>query len=427
MIRLRTAVRVMPVFWFAIPAFLFVGWYASIEPRFPADGYPVGATAAGTATLAFVGSFCAACAAWEGSRLRRARLWDAPSVRSQATIALNALLPVVLVALVAVLVAIAVELVRAGIGLPDLRLIAMTTLDLVAFSVAGFAAGLLLPFAVAGPLAIVASFIWLAFVPAIQPVWLRHLTGMFRDCCGLAQDLAPRALIASSIVDLGIIGAAALLVAGPALVARRVGGAFATLAGAGVAGVLLVGGMTYAPTIPRDTALLECRTDGGVTICTWPEHRARAAQLARIVATVRAGWQNANIDAPSLFTEADPTVAPAGALAVGFIGVSYTEDDIIGALATGMLPADPNCPTGATGGIAVMDLAAWYAAAGGMTPDGLREQHGGAGLGGYPEPLTVVDQLRAATPETRRAWMSRAEQVSQACTDWPLDLITVHP
>jgi hypothetical protein len=424
MIRLRTAVRVMPAFWLAIPISIFAGWYATF--LYPSDGYAVGATAAGTGTLPFVGPFCAACAAWEGSRLRRARLWAAPSVRSRLTIAFWCLLPAVMVGLVAVLAAIAVELVRAGTGLPDLRLIAMTALDLVALSVAGFAAGLLLPFAVAGPLAIVASFVWLVFVPAIQPVWLRHLTGMFRDCCGLGQDLAPRAVVASSIVDLGIIGAAALLVAGPALTRRRVGGALATLAVAGVAGVLLVGGMAYAPAVPRDTALLECRTDSGVSVCTWPEHHARAAEVARIVGRVHAGWQRAGMAAPSLFTEADPTVAPAGALVFGFIGVSYTEDDIISALATGMLPAEPDCPDASpTGGIAFMDLNAWYAEAGGMTPDELRKRYGHAGLPGYPEPLAVVDQLRAATPDIRRAWVSRAEQVSQACGDWPLDLITV--
>lgn len=425
MIRLRTAVRVMPALWLAIPISIFAGYYATL--LYSSDGYAVGATAAGTGTLPFVGAFCAAVAAWEGSRLRRARLWTAPSVRSRATITFWSLLPVVLVGLFAVLVAIAVQLVRSAAGLPDLRLIAMTALDLVAFSVAGFAAGLLLPFAVAGPLAIVASFIWFGFVPAIQPVWLRHLTGMFRDCCGLQQDLAPRAVIASSIVDLGIIGAAALLVAGPALLARRIGGALATLAVTGVAGVLLVGGMTYAPVVPRAAALLECRTDGDVTVCTWPEHRARAAEMAGIVARVRAGWQQAGIDAPSVFTEADPAVAPAGALVIGFVGSSYNEDDIIRVLGRGMLPAWPDCPGGAAGGIAFDYLEAWYAATGGMTPDALREGYADAGQSDYLKVLTAVDQLDAATPDIRRAWVSRVEEVTQTCDEWPLNLINVHP
>lgn len=425
MIRLRTAFRTMPAFWLAIPICILAGWYATLVV--PPDGYAVGATAKATATLPFVGAFCAACAAWEGSRLRRARLWNAPSVRSRVTIAFWSLLPIVLVGLLAVVVAIAVALVQSGAGLlPDPRFIAMTALDLVTYSAAGFAAGLLLPFAVAGPLAIVATLIWLAFVPAVYPVWMRHLTGMFRDCCGLQRDLAPRAVMASAIVNLGIIGAAALLMAGPALVVRRVAGALATLAVAGIAGALLVGGMTFSPTIPRDPALMECRADDGVTVCTWPEHRARAAKIAGVVASVRAGWQQASIDAPSAFTEADPAVAPAGALVFRMSGVRFTEDDIVRSLAAGMLPAIPDCPMGFTGGIAFQYLEAWYAAAGGMTPNGLRQRYAYPS-DPYPEVLTVVDQLQATTTDIRRDWMSRAQEVSQACDEWPRDLIAVHP
>ena len=65
-------------------------------------------------------------------------------------------------------------------------------------------------------------YLWLGFVPAMQPVWLRHLTGMFRDCCTNAQDLDLRAALASMLVDVGIVGAAALLVTGGAGVARRI-------------------------------------------------------------------------------------------------------------------------------------------------------------------------------------------------------------
>lgn len=160
-------------------------------------------TAKGTATLGFVAPFIAACAAWEGSRLRGARLWQAPSVRSWAAIAFWSLLPIVLTGLLGVLVAITVALVRSSAGLPDLRFIALTVLDLAAYTVAGFAAGLLMPFAVAGPLTIAVPFIWLGFVSAIDPPWLRHLTGMLRDCCLLPSDLAWRAVLASAIVNVG--------------------------------------------------------------------------------------------------------------------------------------------------------------------------------------------------------------------------------
>lgn len=424
MIRLRTAVRTMPALWLAIPITIFAAWYATLLN--PSDGYAVGASAAGTGTLPFVGPFCAACAAWEGSRLRRAHLWNAPSVRTRAVIAFWCLLPGVLVGLIAVTVAIGVELARLGGGLPDLRFIVVTLFDLVAYSAMGLAFGLLLPFVVAGPLAIVASFTWLAFVPAIQPVWMRHLTGMFRDCCGLQEDLAPAAVLASLIVNIGITAAAAVLMAQPALLWRRVAVAFGALAIAGALGVVLVEGMTYSPTIPRDPAALSCRVDR-VTVCTWPEHRARAAELADVVASVRNGWENASIDAPSVFTEADSAVAPIDALAFHFTASTYSRDDIVRALAAGMLPTWPeHCPGGTTGGVAFEYLAGWYASAGGMSPAGLRQHFAQGGDGNNPSVLAVVDQLRSATPEVRRAWVSRAEIVSQVCDDWPLDL-TIHP
>lgn len=421
MIRLRTAARVMPAFWLAIPLSVLAAWYVSLLPA--SDGYGTDATATGTATLPFVGALCAACAAWEGSRLRRAGVWGAPSVRSRVEVAFWSFLPAVLAGCLAIGVAIGVQLVRSAAGPPDARLIAVAVIDLVAYGSAGFAAGVLLPFAVAGPLSIVGTVFWLAFVPAMQPVWLRHLTGMFRDCCGLQSELAPAAVIASTIMNLSIIAAAALLVSG---LARRVrlGGSIASLSVAALIGVLFVGGMTYAPTIPRDPAELLCREAGDATVCVWPEHDARLDEVAEIVAEVRAGWQQAGMTVPSRFTEADPNVAPDGALTFGFNGRLSTRDVIIGDLARGKLPPIPDCPGGFTGYIAFEYLEAWYAATGGMSSAEMEERYTFP-TDPFPSTFSVVDQLDSASPEARRDWIARAEDVSQACDEWPADLIAV--
>lgn len=424
MIRVLTAVRTMPALWLAIPISILAGWYVTLLD--PSDGYGVDATAKASMTLAFVGSFCAGCAAWEGSRLRRAALWNAPSVRSRMTIAFWSLLPVVLVGLTAVLVGIAIQLARSSAGPPDLRIIIVAALNLVAYSVFGFALGVLLPFAVAGPLAIVVPFVWVAFVPAMYPVWLRHLTGMFRDCCGLAQDLALRPVIGSSLLDAGIIGAFALLISGPAPAVRRLRGAAVTLGLASGAGALLVAGMGYAPVVPRDVGRLECRAADRVSVCTWPEHRALSAELIAIVTRVRDGWEQAGIDAPSVFTEADRSVAQPSALVFLISSYRFTNDDVVSALATGKLPATPDCAGGYTGGIAFEYLAAWYSASGGMTVDGLTERYG-YDADPYTPVLTVVEKLRAAPVAVRQRWVARAETVSQACGDWPLELIAVNP
>lgn len=422
MIRLRTILRVTPAVWLAFPLWVFAGWYVTLLA--PSAGYGLDASAKASMTLAFVGSVAAACAAWEGSRLRRGQVWNLPSVRSRAVIAAWAVLPTVLIGLFAVLVAIAVQLLRSSAAVPDLRIVAVAALDLIAYATAGFAVGLLLPFAVAGPLALAGTFVWIGFVPAIYPVWLRHLTGMFRDCCGLEQDLAPRAVVASALVDLGIVAAAGILVRTQALLPRRAAGALAALAMTVVAGVLLVAGMTYAPAVPRDPALLACRTADSAAVCLWPEQQARAAQVASIIAKVRARWQVADIDPPRLVTEVDRSLAPIGALVVQIPGSWSSEDEVIASLARGMLPGFPDCSAGGTGFIAFVDLEAWYASAGGMSPTGLKDRYAFA-MEPFAPALTVVSQLRKATSDVRRGWVQRARQVSQACNDWDPKLIAV--
>ncbi len=421
MIRLRTAARVMPAFWLAIPLSVLAGLYVSLLPV--SDGYGTDATAAGTAALPFVGAICAACAAWDGSRLRRARVWGAPSVRSRVEMAFWSILPAVLAGCLAIGAAIGVQLLRSAAGPPDLRLIAVAVLDLVAYGSAGFAAGVLLPFAVAGPLVIVATVFWLAFVPAMDPVWLRHMTGMFRDCCGLQSDLAMDAVIASTVMNFGIIAAAALLVSGLARRAR-LGGSLAALSVAALVGVLFVGGMTYAPTVPRDPAALLCREAGDARVCVWPEHEARLGEVAEIVADVRAGWQQAGMTVPTHFTEADPTIAPEGAVAFGFNARLSTRDVIIGDLARGKLPPFPDCPGGYTGSIAFEYLEAWYAATGGMSSDEMEVRYTYP-TDPFPTTFSVLDQLPSVSPEVRRDWIARAEDVSQACDEWPAELIAV--
>jgi hypothetical protein len=440
MVSLRTSLRVMPAFWFALPIVLLAGGYGTA--LYPADHYGLGATAMGTGALAFIAGFTAATAAWEGARLRRT-VWWSPTVRSRLAIVAWAVLPSVLVGVVAFLAAVGVLLVRSGATLPDLPVLAVATLDLVAWAVAGFAAGILLPVPVAVPVGLLLPFVWLAFVPAIDPVWLRHLTGMFRDCCGLTEDLAPAAVWASVLADIGIIAAAAVLIGGWTT-ARRHGGSILALAVPLVAsvlalvlllraGVALVSGMTYAPVVPRDPALLTCRERAVLTLCVWPEHVPQADEIATVASDVRSRWLAAGIEAPAVFTEAGRTVAPAGSLAYQVSGAA--PDDVILALANAMTPQQPECidPTigasmGTTGGIAAQWLGAWYAAAGGMSADRLAQDFGFTlGMsGGSLDPLPTVDALWKVSPEARRAWAAHAAALIATCADVEVDL-TVRP
>ena len=343
-----------------------------------------------------------------------------------------AVLPSVLVGIVAMLAAVAVLLVRSGSSVPDAVVIGVAVLDLVAWAAVGFAAGVLLPVPVAVPVGILLPFVWLAFVPALQPYWLRHLTGMFRDCCGLNEDLAPAAVVASILANLGIIAAASVLIAGHRS-ARRIGVSALALAVPLAAGVVLVSGMTYAPVVPRDPALVACRERTGLTLCLWPEHVAQADELATVASDVRSRWLAAGIEAPAVFTEAGRSVAPAESLAFQVSGTP--PDDVIRALAEAMTPQQPECvdPTtgysmGTSGGVAAQWLLAWYAAAGGMSQGRLTEEYGSEwGMGGSTlDPLPTVDALWKVSPEARRAWAANAAALVTTCEEVEPDL-TVRP
>jgi len=422
--RLSTAIRTMPAIWLGLPLCLLAAWYAFLQPTYPLDPYSVDATAAGTATLPFVAPFCAAVAAWEASRLRRANVWGSPSVRSRLVIAGWPLLPVALVGTIAVLAAVVVELVRFEAGAPDLRFVGIAALVVVTHTLYGFAIGLALPFVAAGPVALVVSFIWLAFIPAVDPVWLRHVTGLYRDCCGLASDLDSRAVFASAVVHGGIVAAVVISMFSALSVPWRFGTALVLFLASLFVGISVVEGMGHSPRVARDPADLRCSSQGDLTICLWPEHEGRQHEIASIAARAHQGWQAAGIDAPSTFTEADPSVAPAGALAFGFNGVTSTEDDIVEAMANGMLPEFPECPAGATGAIAFEYLRAWYAANAGMSAVELRERYSFP-TDPLPSVLTVVNQLETASLEARQDWILGAEAVSQACDEWQSVLLEV--
>ncbi len=422
MLSLRSSLRVMPAFWLGVPMVVLAAAYGFA--LYPSDHYGLGATAMASGVVPFVGGFVTATAAWEGARLRRA-VWPAPVVRSRIAVAGWAVLPSIVVGFAAVVGATAVLLARSGAAVPDVRVLAVAALDLVAWAVAGFALGILLPVPVAAPAGILLPFIWFAFIPAMEPVWLRHLTGMFRDCCGLNEDLSTAAVVASALADFGILVAAAVAVGGTGSL-RRAAASALTLAVPMVAAVVLVSGMTYAPVSPRDASLLDCRTSSGLTLCVWPEHAPAADAYLSTAVAVRGRWATAGIELPSLVTEAGRSTAPAGSVSVYLAGTG--PDDVVRALAEGLTPAMPDCEFGTTGGIAVQWLEAWYAAAGGMSPGRLAEEFGSTwNLGGTTlDPLPTVDALWKVSPEARRAWAAHAASMITTCDEVVQDL-TVRP
>lgn len=411
MIPVRTALRVMPAAWFAVAVAAFSAWYATLITS--PEGYGTAATAAASGALPFIGAFVAGTAAWEGSRLRRGDVWGGPWVRRRLRIAFGSLLWPVVAGLIAVTAATATRHLTVAAGAPNASILLVMALDVLAYAAVGFAIGVLAPSAVAIPLAASLALLWVAFVPAMYPVWLRHLTGMYRDCCALSETIAPEALLASAALDLALIGAAAVACAvNGSRVLRALGAVGILVVGAWI-GVRFASGLTFAPVQPRDASMMTCTRSAGMEVCLWPEHASASARIIAAIGDVRSRWSAAGIDAPAHITEGLGATTP-GTLRVRINDTS--PDGIVLALATARMPPFPECGHGTTGAVAFLYLRAWFAAAGGASASTVQALDA-EGDDVNPNVLTVVDQLRNAPVAVRRRWVNNAEATAVLCDD----------
>jgi len=399
----------MPAAWFVVPLTFFAIWYVSLLPS--QLGYGTAATAAASGALPFIASFVGATSAWEAARLRRSGIWGGPWSRRGLQIAAGLVAGPFIAGLLTLAAAVITAHALAAAPTPNTAIVAVMILNLVAYSSIGFALGIRLPTPLAVPLAAILPMLWLAFVPAMYPVWLRHLTGMYRDCCLLEQTIAPQAVIASAALDLAFIAAAIVACADRRPRLHRALMAIGFLGGGFLVGVLFAAGLTFAPVIPRDPSLLSCTSTGATEVCLWPEHADAENQILATVSEVRERWLASGIKAPTTFTEAAGAHPPETA-EVHFRDLS--EDGMILALADGMLPPLNACGQATMGGVAIPFLEAWYAASGGLSHKSL-EALNVPGDSLNPPLLTVVDQLTMADESTRRAWEVRAATIAQTC------------
>jgi hypothetical protein len=242
---------------------------------------------------------------------------------------------------------------------------------------------------------------------------------MFRDCCGLAEVPAGRALIASIVVDLGFIAAAIAAARGRLAPSRRALGITAALGISLAIGVAMVNGMTYAPVVPRETTALQCTSGQDVTVCLWPEDLGDRAAIVGLIAEVRASWLALGVPAPSTFTEA--IGAQGDGVDVLRVPQPVTRDRMILALATGLTPPTVECAVISAESVPGFYLLGWFAAAGGLSAESLAQMDVPSD-GTNKSLVETVHDLREATPSARAAWMARAVTGTRICTDTPVDL-----
>lgn len=402
----QTVFRIIPAVWIAPVLLVLAIIYAGAAPT-RSEPYPPALTAAGAFTLFIIAPVCAACAAWEGGRLRRPGWFTQPHVRSTITVALSSLMPVLVVGLLAISAAVTFKLLEAGATIPDVRILVVAFAVVVAHILLGFALGLKLPSVVAVPAILVLDYAWMVLPPALEPLWLRHLTGDLSSCCSVSTDLAPRASGAALVVACGLAGTALVLMSRH-LNAIRVALAFVpVLLGMGV-GVMLVRGMGPDAVVPRDASILVC-SSGQPQVCVWPEHRARLMEVSEIVTGAANAWRQVGIPVPTQFRDRS-SLSP-GERTFGF-SLEADRHVILNSLAYSLLPPFPKCAIEGTepwlGGDAENYVLAWLDATAGMSGSELANRF-------EPNVIRTVAKVRALPSDQERAWFERNVAALRRC------------
>jgi hypothetical protein len=206
---------------------------------------------------------------------------------------------------------------------------------LAAHCVAGYLLGRFFPGLIAIPLAAVGSFLVLAYPPAMEPLWLRHLVGTALElCCTLDQVPAERGLLAPVVVALGILIAASLALVLPDGLARFL--AVAPLIGGLIAAALIARPLDWTPTQPRAIADLTCaETRLAVQVCTWPEQADQAETIQGQVVDALSNLEQIGVDYVG---------------AVGMVSFPYSDPEahqVHATIVSRLMPAI-ECPNGRT-------------------------------------------------------------------------------
>ncbi|GBQ03640.1 hypothetical protein SSP531S_51150 [Streptomyces spongiicola] len=207
--RLRTRLFAGSVRWAAPVVLLLTLFYFhagnTVQDPYAAEYAPAVVAAPLMTLYALAYASAAALAVWESGRLRAFGVWDMAPARSRYRVAGDALLPVILCAWLVVLVPTVLSLGSAGtLPTPDsLLLPGMAMLLCVAHAIIGFAIGLRAPHVVAAPVVAVLVWVAVAFTRAVDPAWVRHISGQYTDLMfGEAPSLlslAPHLLFGGAI------------------------------------------------------------------------------------------------------------------------------------------------------------------------------------------------------------------------------------
>ncbi|MGW3953322.1 DUF7224 domain-containing protein [Streptomyces sp. NPDC004752] len=364
------------------------------------DGYWESVAAQSTSLLVWTAPAVAACGAWEGLRVRQSRALQGAPVRTFSGVSLAVLTPTLVLGVLAVALALGLLLPQAA-GTPGWTAVAVLGLELLvvtAHTAVGYVIGLCLPRLLAVPVALVGSFVWMAYPAAMHVFWVRQLNGTnLAECCGLDQVAAPRSILAPALVSIGLLLAAWLVTVrqrGLRILAPVV------LAVAVTVSAWIVHPLGYSAAASRSTALRTC-SDTQPRVCLWPEQEHATADIVK--------WAT---DAHTRLAAAGVTTAPE----LSPWKPMPAADDIRSLVAKSALPQEtPACATYGEwpGGDAFGPLSAWLTLTAGVDPQVVASQH-------LPEEVEVATRVRKRPRQAQLAWFQQNAKTLTRCDKQPV-------
>jgi hypothetical protein len=409
--RIWARARLDPAAWL-LPVSALLGAMVVRDSDDPTSTYALAVAVDAHLCLFMLAAIGAGATAWKAGRLRRGGWTQRPWVRSPARIALVEATTTTALQLTAYGVVLAATGLRSAIGAVPIDgvVVATAAVVLLATSAAGWAAGWWIRTELAMPIVVLGTYLALVFPPAMEPLWLRHLTGLHDECCNHDEVLARPVTMAPIILGAGIVVAALLALTAARRPALGVAAAGVVVVAAVVA-ASLVDELDHRPSATR-TGRAQCAGDRPV-LCLWPEQADARPSVSAAVTEVVDRWAAAGIARPERVSTR-PDDADAVTLILP-LDEQVSPDTVRPLLAWAMVPelteeacGDDGIPAATDD--AVLIARAAFARLAGQPEEDLRAEFGEELL---PQIRTVV----RAEPRARVVWLEQVRAAALACAD----------
>ncbi|WP_215455588.1 hypothetical protein [Streptomyces sp. ATCC 21386] len=412
---MKTMLRSSSVPW-AAGLLLLLVWYMSDDLGMRVvPAYWESASAIPAYCLFAIAPVCAACAAWEAGRLKRAKVAQLGVARAQTAVIAQALAPVALLGLAAVVWSLLVVRVSMGSALdwPSTPVIAMITGVLIAHMLLGFAVGSMLPRLLAPALILVLDYLWMTLPPTFDTMWVRHLTGHLETGLPVTDRINPDSVIAPLILAAGV-AAAGLLVAvanGRARVVAALAGVLCVGLGGFFSHHLVAGWGPSAPALAR-TDKPACAGQKP-EICVPRELASVVPELAEASTAVLPRLADAGISVPERLSSTSTAERAAPGTWRVYVNPYLTEDDAQAEIAEAALPDLPDCLAHTDAYVGdPRPLRVWLLLTGGVPDDVVTEHYG-------PDAVPALAKVRSLSSQKQLDWYQRNLSLLKHCEPSP--------